>query len=336
MVEILKALKELIDCLSMLYEILIGEGRWEQSTISLSNVSGHVDDSCFSTSLLKDNDSVKCRSKGRWKDCEITTSVRMVSEGSYYDAVQTAMMYRVLCCKGSEHRNDDVCKRLLELVRMRVYRALIVWGKVGCECKGKEGEDKLLNFIAEHICREPSLNKLKGKINETCKSKIIHILWPNIYAAVDSKIEELLNDVLKDIVKRELDKATLARLLALVAEELYGISHTSTPANACVGSYVGCPYTWKSTVKKVEQALWLASMLKNNAKILTNVDASTIFKLLQNRCGSCIAQKLGNIPSSVQEQEQAVEAVSDALYECVVSDLKEFIKTSKRIQDFLS
>ena len=67
-----KKLRELIDCLSILYELLVGEGQWERATIALKNVWGFVDDSCFSTALLNDTDSIKCSRKKENNDCIIS------------------------------------------------------------------------------------------------------------------------------------------------------------------------------------------------------------------------------------------------------------------------
>ena len=180
----------------MLYDLLVGEGPWEQTVLILKNIGGNIDPSCFTTTFLSSVDSICLDQK--LKCATFFTSVRMVSEGSYYDAVQTATLYRSICCNKLKHENNkEICTYLLELLRTRIYRALITWGKVACKCD-KSSKDKLFNFIDEYVCHAPSPHELSNKIgkDETWKTKVLHLLWLDIYSAADENLKKILKEII--------------------------------------------------------------------------------------------------------------------------------------------
>ena len=329
-----KELRKLIDCLSMLYDLLVGEGPWEQSVLVLKNIGGNIDPSCFTTTFLSSVDSICLDQKS--KCATFFTSVRMVSEGSYYDAVQTATLYRSICCNKLKHKNNkEICTYLLELLRTRIYRALITWGKVACKCD-RSSKDKLLNFIDEYVCHAPSLHELSNKIgkNETWKTKVLHILWPDIYSAADENLKKILNEIISE-KGPQLKKFHVMALLPQIAKELYGdINNSDKEKRICSGNYVLCPSTGKTLIKKVEQALWLASTKNNIKEKLKIANINIMINFILNNCGECTKTRLSNYLSCGSSCNLA-DIIAETLHNCLVETLREFINSNKKIKDYL-
>ena len=139
-------------------------------------------------------------------------------------------------------------------------------------------------------------------------------------------IKEVFKEEIKDL---RLKKAHLAELLSLLADELYGgVTSISESVSVCSKSYVKCPYTGKTIVKKVEQALWLASTLKTQL-VSAGIDITILTELILSKCASCVKERLSGVSNPSPEE------IASAVYECAISGLEDFISNNERIKGYL-
>ena len=340
----------------MLYEILVGEGPWERTVVVLNDVRGKgLQEDFLKTRLFKSEDKdkdskdhaayccIKCNVKhglqsfnipaypnknSNYRTEALLTSNRIASEGAYYDAVQTALLYRSLCCeKDGRRRTGKVCNGLWELLVLRIYRALTVWGKVS-----PKNRKKFKDFIEKYVCNYPELSNIDVGRGETWRFKVLHFLWPDTYPAVDNLIA---NDLLKDVAielgynfnkynPNKDEKLKLKALLILVEiiRKLKGGVSDMDPNKGCsdsFNSYLTNVYTPKTFVKKFEQALWVALWLRSPK--IGFIDNEFIKSFIGSRCG---VRACG---PSVK-----IEACTRALYKRLVEMLAEFIKSDDELR----
>ena len=345
-------LLRLIDCLSMLYEILVGEGPWERTVVVLNDVRGKgLQEDFLKTRLFKSEDKdkdskdhaayccIKCNVKhglqsfnipaypnknSNYRTEALLTSNRIASEGAYYDAVQTALLYRSLCCeKDGRRRTGKVCDGLWELLILRIYRALTVWGKVS-----PINFDDFKDFIEKYVCSFPELSNADIG-DRTWMFKVLHFLWPDTYPAVDDKIaNNLLRNIAKNIASElgynpdRVKKLDALLILVEIIRKLKGGVSDMDPNKGCsdsFNSYLTNVYTPKTFVKKFEQALWVALWLRSPK--IGFIDNEFIKSFIGSRCG---VRACG---PSVK-----IEACTRALYDNLVDMLVELIKSDDELR----
>ncbi len=316
-------LLRLIDCLSMLYEILVGEGPWERTTVILKKVPNGLQESFLKNNILKNIDIPLCGGNGY---CNVLlTSNRMVSEGAYYDAVQTALLYRSNCCEeDGKRRTDKVCNGLWELLILRIYRALTVWGKVS-----PINFDDFKDFIEKYVCSYPEFSNINVGRDETWRFKVLHFLWPDTYPAVDDKIA---NNLLKNIATElgynpdRVKKLDALLILVEIIRKLKDSVEDMGSDRGCsdsLNSYLISVDTPKTFAKKFEQALWTAAWLRSqgSSQEINFVDDKFIKSFMDSRCGVC-----------TQDSSCGPSVYAETLYHSLVGCLAKFISNDNRLR----